>query len=776
MNKNLKASIIFAILIIGVDYCQAQKPIEANAVKNFAEIENYGGVLITKANEKEVLNGSLDSKFSPFRAADLDKDDSEFWIRFSIINNTGVNQKYYMGTSKFDSITFYMPDTDDKYSQQRSGRLYPNALKKLKYGHFSFADIKVFSNDTAVCYIHVINTKIPFFQFVPLQLTLHTEPYFHTAYANTRTFNLIFLGIVAIMAFYNLTLLFITREKAYLFYVGYNLSILSYVFALSGDATALFFPSASFQENLVLFTGIASLCFYILFAKSILELKLFFGKWNKILSYIVFIATLALIPTAANWVNVSIPVCFMLALIAYPAILGLSISLVIRKNIPATYFLVANSFYITFLMISILQMLGVLPTFIFGMQANVFVQMGVSIELALFSLGLGARIISIREKTLKESEERLSQFLEAMPVGVFVIDKNGNPYYSNNAANLLLRKELKTDLPVKSLSEFYKSYKAGTNEVYPADQMPVVKALQGESTFAEDLEIRHPDRLISLEVSARPIYDENKKIISAIAVFQDITQRLNAKKQLEEYNQTLELKVQERTHEILQQKDEIEKEKLKSDTLLLNILPEEIAQELKEYGKSDARLFNEVTVMFTDFVNFTSISETLTPEELVHELDYCFQKFDDIITTHNLEKIKTIGDAYLSVCGLPIPQEMHAQLVIKAAVEILHFMKQYEAERRKINLPYFEVRIGIHSGPVVAGIVGIKKFAYDIWGDTVNTASRMESSSEPGQINISGATYEIVKNEIACLHRGKITAKNKGMIDMYFVNLEAYSN
>ncbi|MFM9945713.1 MAG: adenylate/guanylate cyclase domain-containing protein [Bacteroidia bacterium] len=260
------------------------------------------------------------------------------------------------------------------------------------------------------------------------------------------------------------------------------------------------------------------------------------------------------------------------------------------------------------------------------------------------------------------------------------------------------------------------------------------------------------------------------------AQYKLIAQTQENERIVREQNVILEQKVEERTHQLKETNEElshtlkvVEKERQKSEALLHNILPEEVALELKEFGKSDARLFNEVTVMFTDFVNFTSISEKLTPEELVHELDFCFQKFDEIITTHDLEKIKTIGDAYLAVGGLPLPHKHHAHLVVKAAKEICDFMKWYEARRRKDNLPHFEVRVGVHSGPVVAGIVGVKKFAYDIWGDTVNTASRMESSSEPGRINISGATYELVKNEIKCQHRGKIEAKNKGMIDMYFV-------
>lgn len=209
----------------------------------------------------------------------------------------------------------------------------------------------------------------------------------------------------------------------------------------------------------------------------------------------------------------------------------------------------------------------------------------------------------------------------------------------------------------------------------------------------------------------------------------------------------------------------IQLEKQKSDDLLLNILPAEVADELKESGQAMARQFDEVTVLFTDFVDFTQISEKLSPQELVSELHLNFKAFDEIIERHGLEKIKTIGDAYMAVSGLPVSNPEHAGMAARAALEIRAFVRQ-----RRIGMAHpFEIRIGLHSGQVVAGIVGVKKFAYDIWGDTVNTAARMESSSEPGKINLSGATYALLKDEFDCAYRGKISAKNKGEIDMYFL-------
>jgi class 3 adenylate cyclase len=213
----------------------------------------------------------------------------------------------------------------------------------------------------------------------------------------------------------------------------------------------------------------------------------------------------------------------------------------------------------------------------------------------------------------------------------------------------------------------------------------------------------------------------------------------------------------------------IEKEKDRSENLLLNILPEETAQELKEFGKVKAKRFDSVTVLFTDFVGFTAYAKNLEPEELVSSVDYYFSKFDAIMEKYDVEKIKTIGDAYMCVSGLPEPGENDALRAVQAAFEILDFME--ESKKTTMNdIAKFDIRIGINTGPVVAGIVGTKKFAYDVWGDAVNVASRMESKSEAGKINVSESTYNLIKEHYDCEFRGEIDVKNKGMMKMFFVN------
>lgn len=206
-------------------------------------------------------------------------------------------------------------------------------------------------------------------------------------------------------------------------------------------------------------------------------------------------------------------------------------------------------------------------------------------------------------------------------------------------------------------------------------------------------------------------------------------------------------------------------EKKKSDELLLNILPKKVADELKSRGKATAKRYEHVSILFTDFKDFTVMASSMSPDKLVKELNEIYSHFDDIMEAYQMEKVQTIGDAYFAACGVPEENKDHAFKCIEAAKQMFRYLE----ERNKKNEIQWTMRAGIHSGPVVAGVVGKKKYAYDLFGDTVNTASRMESNGEVGKINISETTYELVKGKYNCFPRGQINAKGKGALNMYFV-------
>ena len=254
-------------------------------------------------------------------------------------------------------------------------------------------------------------------------------------------------------------------------------------------------------------------------------------------------------------------------------------------------------------------------------------------------------------------------------------------------------------------------------------------------------------------------------------IYRDRLNRIQKQKDL------LESQVKQRTIEIIKQKEQVEKqkrmleeEKEKTEKLLLNILPREMADELKNKGKAKARSYRKVTVMFTDFKGFTKLAEQYKPQDLVAELDSYFIKFDEIVNKYNVEKIKTIGDAYMAAGGVPIRNKSNAIDTTLAALEIQRAMLDIKAAKEKMNENAWEIRIGLHSGDLIAGVVGIKRFAYDIWGDTVNVAAHMESSGEVGKVNVSETTYEAIAEFFVTEYRGKVKAKHKGEIDMYFVH------
>lgn len=370
----------------------------------------------------------------------------------------------------------------------------------------------------------------------------------------------------------------------------------------------------------------------------------------------------------------------------------------------------------------------------------------------------------LAEKNIKEAIQILEELEDYYPICVYLVSladiyiEKGD---TRNALNYTMKsltiaeqyglKEQIRDANLK-LSEFYErsgnpeeSYKYYKNYITYRDSINNVKTVQNMANLRTDFEVAQKQTEVDLLNQEKR--NQRIMVISLLIILGLTTIILGT---LYWYFRT------------------ISREKRISESLLLNILPSETAKELKLKGKVDAVKFDEVTVLFTDFVEFSKSAEHIEPEQLVKSIDFYFKGFDEITTKHGLEKIKTIGDSYMCACGLPTASKTHARNVINAAREMIDLVRN--KNNKTDDLIHFEVRIGVHSGPVVAGIVGIKKWQYDIWGDTVNIASRMESNSEPGRINLSETTYHQIKDEFQCEYRGEIEVKNRGELKMYFLS------
>lgn len=375
------------------------------------------------------------------------------------------------------------------------------------------------------------------------------------------------------------------------------------------------------------------------------------------------------------------------------------------------------------------------------------------------------------EKNINQAILMLSELGDYYPICVYLIymsdiyaeknDLRSAFNYAQRSLALARQYALKDQISAADLklSELYEktgddgaSLKYYKNHIAYKDTVRNITSVQEMANLRTDFEIAQKQ----IEVD---LLNEQKKTQQVVAIATAVASGLIGLLAFGLYRRNRFIK---RTNKI------IANERDRSDELLLNILPEETALELKEKGKVQAKKFDSVTVLFTDFKGFTTYAENLAPEELVESVDYYFSKFDEIMGKYGLEKIKTVGDAYMCAGGLPFPSEDHALKMIKAAFDIAEFVEA--SKNRSENETSYEIRIGINTGPIVAGVVGTKKFAYDIWGDTVNVASRMETMSKPGRINISENTYELIHRHFDCEPRGEIYVKNRGMMQMYFVN------
>lgn len=342
-------------------------------------------------------------------------------------------------------------------------------------------------------------------------------------------------------------------------------------------------------------------------------------------------------------------------------------------------------------------------------------------------------------ETINKELEKLSIVASETENSVVIANEQGTIEWVNEGFTKLYGYTFEEFVQVKGSNLI----KASSNEHF-LDAMMECSCNKKSVVYISETQNKN-NRKLYIQTTLTPILDEHANIKKFVAIDTDIT------------------KLKEAEEQILREQE-------KSENLLLNILPVKTAVELKETGRATPRYYSKASVLFTDFKGFTMSCEKLSPEKLVEKLHSYFEKFDEITSKYGLEKIKTIGDAYMCAGGIPDEDDKHVENIVRAALEIQEYMLQRNNEDAKNGFDVWKLRLGIHTGELITGVVGKKKFAYDVWGDTVNVASRMESSGEPGKVNISETTYELVKEHFLFTSRGMIEAKNKGKINMYFVD------
>ncbi len=397
-------------------------------------------------------------------------------------------------------------------------------------------------------------------------------------------------------------------------------------------------------------------------------------------------------------------------------------------------------------------------------QAILFLQAFMSV-IVITSLLLAATITErvSAEESLRESEIKYRDLVENANSIILKLDTEGNITFFNEFAEQFFGYDEEEILGKNAVGTILPPTDTAANDL----AVMLEKILNKPEKYArnENESMRRNGDRTWVSWANKPLFDEGGKFIGLLAIGTDITDRRWAEMQLYRLNEELEFRVEERTNALNETLKALQYQQEQSERLLLNILPEEIANRLKRGDSTIADTFANATVLFADIVGFTQLSARVSPTQLVSLLNEIFSTFDQLAEIHGLEKIKTIGDAYMVVGGLPIPRTDHAEAIAEMALDMLDAISDFSNTHNQD----FSIRIGINSGPVVAGVIGIKKFIYDLWGDTVNTASRMESHGKPGCIQVTSTTYKLLEEKFLFEHRGTIEVKGKGLMNTYLL-------
>jgi len=397
-------------------------------------------------------------------------------------------------------------------------------------------------------------------------------------------------------------------------------------------------------------------------------------------------------------------------------------------------------------------------------QAILFLQAFMSV-IVVTSLLLATTVAerASAEKSLRQSEIKYRELVENANSIILKIDTEGNITFFNEFAQKFFGYREEEILEKNAVGTILPQTDTAGNDL--AVLLSNILNNPEEYTTNENESIRRNGDRVWVSWANKPLFDAEGKFIGLLAIGTDITDRRWAEMQLVKLNEELEFRVKERTNALNDTLSALRIQQEQSERLLLNILPEEIANRLKRGDSTIADTFADVTVLFADIVGFTQLSARVYPTELVALLNEIFSTFDNLAERHGLEKIKTIGDAYMVVGGLPIARPDHAEAIAEMAIDMQEAIIDFSQTKNQ----HLSIRIGINTGPVVAGVIGIKKFIYDLWGDTVNTASRMESHGLPGSIHVTATTYQQLEEKYIFESRGAIAVKGKGMMNTYLL-------
>ena len=397
-------------------------------------------------------------------------------------------------------------------------------------------------------------------------------------------------------------------------------------------------------------------------------------------------------------------------------------------------------------------------------QAILFLQAFMSV-IVITALLLAATITEREsaQDSLRESEIKYRDLVENANSIILKLDTEGNITFFNEFAEQFFGYDEEEILGKNAVGTILPLTDTAGNDL----AVMLHKILNKPENYArnENESIRRNGDRVWVSWANKPLFDEEGKFIGLLAIGTDITDRRWAEMELVKLNDELEFRVEERTNALNETLKALQYQQEQSERLLLNILPEEIANRLKRGDSTIADTFANATVLFADIVGFTKLSAQVSPTQLVSLLNEIFSTFDQLAERHGLEKIKTIGDAYMVVGGLPTPRSDHANAIAEMALDMLDAISDFSNTHNQD----FSIRIGINSGPVVARVIGIKKFIYDLWGDTVNTASRMESHGKPGCIQVTSTTYQLLQEKYIFESRGAIEVKGKGKMTTYLL-------